>query len=62
MSQLLGVGSATNLKAAGGFTIGNRLVQLKTEPSVQDIESLFLFALAWSVAATANTGALRCHF
>ena len=60
MGQLMGVGGAVNAKAAGGYTVGSRFMQLKTEPSAQDIESLFLFAAAWSLGATASSGGCFC--
>lgn len=59
MGQLLGVGGSKDIKAAGGFTIGSKLLPFKTEPSAPDIEGLFLFAAAWSLGATANTGELH---
>ncbi len=57
VGQMLGAGAGgVKLPATvPGYTIGNRVMPFKSEPSVQDIESYFLFALAWSLGATAST-------
>jgi hypothetical protein len=62
MGQLMGVGGSTNAKQAGGYNVGSRFLQLKTEPNTQDIESIFLFATAWSIGATAGAGTAYPHF
>ena len=61
MGQLMGVGGSTNAKQAGGYNVGSRFLQLKTEPNTQDIESIFLFATAWSIGATAGAGTAYPH-